>query len=52
MGKKRERGKEREQFSLLVQGRRAWDVQMKWEAPHQDVAPQHEGRSSTPPNEG
>lgn len=25
---------------------------MKWEAPLQEVAPQHEGRGSTPPNEG
>lgn len=44
--------KEREQCSPLVQGRGAWDVQMKWEAPLQEVAPQHEGRGSTPPNEG
>lgn len=42
----------REQCSPLVQGRGAWDVQMKWEAPLQEVAPQHEGRGSTPPNEG
>ncbi len=48
-----EKGKqEREQRSPLVQGRGAWDVQMKWEAPLQEVAPQHEGRGSTPPNEG
>lgn len=40
------------QCSPLVQGRGAWDVEMKWEAPLQEVAPQHEGRHCTPPNEG
>lgn len=47
-----EKEREREQCNPLVQGRGAWDVQMKWEAPLQEVAPQHEGRGSTPPNEG
>lgn len=36
LGERREREREREsalQCSPLVQGRGAWDVQMKWEAP-------------------
>jgi len=28
-------------------GRRAWDVQLKWEATLQEVVPQHEGRGTT-----
>lgn len=33
-------------------GKSAWDVQLKWEALLQEVAPQHEGRGSAMPNEG
>lgn len=50
--KRRQRETESRSGSPLVRGRGAWDVQIKWEAPLQEVAPQHEGRGSTPSNEG